>query len=236
MEKYTNVAGGSPSDLNIPLVVKAKYENGDYVSIIFKKPHGLIFDSGNWMDIRFLTPDLATGKTYSFASSPTEPDIMIGLRKGVSKFKKALEQLKSGDIILITQYGSNGFLFNKRFSSVFIAGGIGITPFRSMIKYAIDTDSKTDIHLIFQNHIYDFPYKDEFEKWASEYSNLKITYVATEKEGRLTNQKLTQLIPEITDKMYYIAGSPGMVNGTAHKLHELNVKNDNIKTDSFDGY
>jgi len=104
MEKYANVVGGSPHDLNIPLFVKTTYDEADYVTICFKKPKGFIFEPGNWIDIRFLSPDLSIGKTYSIASSPTESDILITFKKGVSKFKKAFEQISVGDTMLITWF------------------------------------------------------------------------------------------------------------------------------------
>lgn len=123
----------SNGDLNIVLKVKElRQEATDYLSIVFERPRELIYEPGNWMDIRFPVPEFPVGKIYSFVSSPTEPDILISFGKGISKFKKALETVNPGDIMLITQHGTNGFLLNKRYQSIFIAGGVGIAPFRSM--------------------------------------------------------------------------------------------------------
>lgn len=227
----------SNTDLNIILRIKElRQEAADYFSIVFKKPRGLTFESGNWMDIRFPVPEFPVGRTYSFASSPTDPDILIAFKKGISKFKKTLEAVIPGDIMLITQHGSNGFLLNKRYQSVFIAGGIGIAPFRSMIKEAIDTNSKVNIVLIYLNHTVDFPFKKELYAWQETYPYLNVHYVVTGQEGRLTKEKLQQIIPDIADWMNYVAGPPGMVTSVENILKGIGVQKEDIKTDSFTGY
>ncbi|MHB8871810.1 MAG: hypothetical protein ACYC5G_05135 [Candidatus Doudnabacteria bacterium] len=96
----------SNTDLNIVLRIKElRHEAQDYLSIVFEKPRGFTYEPGNWMDIRFPLPEFPVGKTYSLASSPTEPNLLITFKKGVSKFKKALENVKPGDTMLITRLG-----------------------------------------------------------------------------------------------------------------------------------
>jgi ferredoxin-NADP reductase len=81
------------TDLNIVLHVKElKHEASECLSIVFEKPRGLTFEAGDWLDIRFPVPEFPAGRTYSFASAPTEADLMIAFKKGVSPFKKALEK------------------------------------------------------------------------------------------------------------------------------------------------
>ncbi len=237
MDKYTNVIGGSPTDLNIPLKVKERRVlAADYQSVIFEKPKSLQYIPGDWVDIRFLSKELSIGKTFSFASSPTEPDIMIAFKRGISSYKKALEVVETGDILLITEYGRHDFILDKRYFSVFIAGGIGITPFRSMIKEAIDSGTKTEMTLIYQNHTSDFPFQEEFNAWAKDYPYLKIHYVVTGTDGRITKEKLLSLVPDINERMNYLAGPPSMVQNVEQMLHNLGVKPEDIKTDSFTGY
>ena len=225
------------ADLNIPLKIISKEDIAEgYLQIIFEKPQGFIYTPGNWMDIRFPVPKFPVGNTYSFASSPTESILMIAFKKGLSPFKKALENVKIGDTMLITQYGSNGFLLNKKYQSLFIAGGIGITPFRSMIKEAIDTNSKTPITLVYLNHTVDFPFKQELDLWQEDYPLLQIHYIPTQTVGRVSKEKLQTLIPNIFDYMNYVAGPPGMVNNTKKILLELGVQEKDIQLDSFEGY
>jgi len=226
----------SNTDLNIVLKIKElKEEAQDYLSIIFEKPRGFTYTPGNWMDIRFPIPEFPVGKTYSFSSSPTESDLFITFKKGVSRFKKALEIVRPGDTMLITQYGSNGFLLNNHSHSVFIAGGIGIAPFRSMIKETIDINEKIDITVIYLNRTDDFPFRKELDIWNESSPLLKIHYFVSGQE-KMSKEKIQELIPDIIHKMNYVAGPPGMVNNISDMLLAIGVKKENIKTDSFTGY
>ena len=239
METYKDAIGGSPDDLNIPLrVEEIRHECADCLSIVFAKPRGFTYNAGDWMDLRFLSADLAVGQTYSFASSPTEPNLRTTFKRGVSPFKRALAAVSPGDILLITQHGSNGFLHDWRSPALFIAGGIGITPFRSMIKAAIDTGADAEITLIYENHTDDFPFKAELDAWAATVPSLTMQYVPTETHGRLTARTLRTLLPtgpRVPGKSY-IAGPPGMVECTEAMLVGMGVAKEAIKTDIFRGY
>jgi ferredoxin-NADP reductase len=237
MNTNTEVQNGSPDDLNIPLIaIEIKEIATDYYTILFERPQGLLYESGDWLDIRFPISELSIGRTYSFASSPTEPNIMIAFKKGISLFKQELIKVSPGDKLFITQTGSNGFRFNPRYQSLFIAGGIGITPFRSMVKHAIDTGLKTNITLLYINRTEDIPFKEEFEEWSQAYPYLRVDYWITSKKGRLTRDALEVLIPNIPDKTSYIAGSPGMVSSIEDIIRSYGTKKAYIKTDNFTGY
>lgn len=227
------------SDLNIPLhITERREESPDCCSLFFERPAGLTYQPGDWMDIRFPTPEFPVGRTYSFASSPTEADLRITFKQGVSPFKRRLASAEPGETMLITQYGSNGFVLDRRFPSVFIAGGVGITPFRSMIKEAVDTDSRVEIDLIYQNRSAAFPFKAELDDWAGSCPSLTIHYIATETDGRLSAKALERYLPNLVERqpMSYVAGPPGMVARTVGFLQSLGTTNADIKTDSFDGY
>lgn len=236
---YPDVIGGSPEDLNIPLRVKElRRESADCLSVIFARPPGFSYNAGDWMDIRFLSADLVMGRTYSFASSPTESDLRTTFKRGVSPFKRALEAVSPGDTLLITQHGSNGFLHDRRCPALFIAGGVGITPFRSMIREAIDTGADMAMTLIYENHTDDFPFKAELDAWAAAVPAFTVQYVPTGRHGRLTPQTLRTLLLSCSrvPHMSYIAGPPRMVEQTEEMLVALGVEKAAIKTDSFRGY
>lgn len=228
-------------DLNIVLRVKElRHETSECLSLVFEKPRGLTFEAGDWLDIRFPVPEFSVGKTYSFASAPTEPDLMIAFKKGVSPFKKALANVQPGETMLITQYGSNGFLLDRRHQAVFIAGGIGIAPFRSMIKELVDSHRQLDMTLLFSNHCNAFPFRAELEAWQRMYPSFKTAFIATNEEGRLTRKRLQEYlerngIDRLTPQ-YYLAGSPQMVQSCEHHLRDLGIEKNRVKTDSFEGY
>ena len=128
-----------------------KKETEDCSSLILEKPKGFSFYAGQYLDVKLLVNDpLGNTRAFTISSSPTEDFLMISPKKGITKFKKALENLKIGDIIT-TSHPAGTFILDETESAIFIAGGIGITPFRSMIKYALDQKLITPITLIYSN-------------------------------------------------------------------------------------
>lgn len=227
------------SDLNIPLhITEQRAESHDCLSLFFKRPAGVSYEPGDWMDIRFPTPEFPVGRTYSFASSPTEPDLRITFKHGISPFKQQLQRATPGARMLITQYGTNGFRLDRRYPAVFIAGGVGITPFRSMIKELVDTGIDAEIELVYQNRTEDLPFRQELDAWSHAHPWLKVHFVATGSQGRLTKQTFQGLLPDLVERQarHYIAGPPGMADRMERILHALGLDAEDIKTDRFDGY
>lgn len=152
------------SDLNIPLcITERREESRDCLSLVFKRPEAVRYAPGDWMDIRFPAAEFPVGRTYS----PTEPNLRITFRKGVRPFKQRLERGTPGETMLISQYDSNGFRLDPRYPADFVAGGVGLTAFRSMIKELVDTDTSVAIDLVYQNRSDDFPFRQELDAWAS---------------------------------------------------------------------
>jgi predicted ferric reductase len=125
---------------------------------------------------------------------------------------------------------------------VFIAGGIGITPYRSMIKWAFDRKFKTPMTLIYCNSDENFIFKKELEIWRKDLPNLTIHYINTGTKGRLNKDTLKKLLPTSAARqrqaslIYYIAGSPAFVDAFEKMLLDLRIDKLNIRTDRYDGY
>jgi len=210
--------------------------SNDCLQIILEKSENFYYQPGDCVDISF--PDaLDLGKqTYSFASSPHEDVLMLAFKKGYSEFKHRLQALKSGDFLQATQYGSN-FIFNQKIPSVMIAGGIGITPFRSMIKTRLIEHPDVQTILIFQNRTLDFPFYTELQTWDKECPSLEIIWIDSDTKGRLTPELLKSVLQERdTVFHYYVAGPPLMVDASIELLTKLKIQTQDIHTDSFDGY
>ena len=222
----------------IKLVVKElQHEILDYWSILFERPAGFIFESGDWIDIMFNGTSLKGGKTYSISSSPTEVDIKITFREGLSELKRALKDVQPGDELYITQYGNDyDFQLNRNRSSVLIAGGVGIAPFRSMLKELADNDDPNNILLIYLNQNENFLFKNELDIWAGHLPNVSIAYINTKDINRKKREKLIHSLITDTSQNFYISGPPGMVEANEHLLIDMGVQIRNIRIDSFGGY
>jgi ferredoxin-NADP reductase len=158
---------------------------------------------------------------FTIASSPTETEVKLGIKIGEkhSSFKQHL--------------------------LVFIAGGIGITPFRSMAKYLTDTKEKRDITLFYAcSNGNDFIYQNTFE--AAQAIGMKTIYVITHTEvvpkdwagetGRLDADMLQKHLSHCTDYHYYLSGPNAMVESYGKLLSELGVPRSQITTDYFPGF
>ncbi len=223
---------------NIQLIVKELIaETPLYLSVVFERPKNFVFASGDWIDIAFEGKELRGGKTYSISSSPTESDIRVTFREGISELKKALQAVRPGDKLTITQYGNDyDFQLKKNQSSVLIAGGVGIAPFRSMLKEMADHDDKNDVCLIYLNQNDTFLFREELEEWSDALPNIKITYIQTKDVNRKKREKLIQSLIKNTNQNFYISGPPGMVENNEHLLIDTGVNVRDIRIDSFGGY
>lgn len=178
---------------------------------------------------------------FTIANSPTEKLIQLTTRIRESGFKKTLDELPIGSIVEAS--GPNGsFCLDVNLSScqVFIAGGIGITPFRSMIKYDIDKKLKIPIYLIYSNSDENFIFKNEFDEWQKENDFIKIYYHNSSVSGRIDKLKIDELIGngslEIDNSVFYVAGPPLFVSAMENILEKMRIPDDQIKTDKFTGY
>lgn len=215
------------------LVIKEhRTETDEYSSILFIKPKNFSFILGECFSFRF--PGESSSKVFSFASSPTEDTIIISYKKGISPFKKRLQDLRVNDTIEISQYGSQ-FHFNEHNGAVFVAGGIGITAFRSIIKYCVDEKITIPLHLIFVNKSEQFPFQRELLAFKKDMTNLTLSFISTNIKGRLTKNILLNIISEKSND-FYIAGPPFMVDDTVLLLKKIGIKENFIHTESFDGY
>lgn len=225
-------------DQQIELVAKSvQHETPNHRSVFFHRPPGFVFEAGDWVDIEFEGRKLGGGKTYSISSSPTESDIRITLRDGLSELKKVLESLKDGEKFVITQYGNDyGFQLRSNRSSVLIAGGVGIAPFRSMLKEMYDNHDPNEVTLIYLNQNDNFLFKEELNEWEEKLPNVTIHYIETKLLNRKKREKLILSLIKDQRQHFYIAGPPGMVESMEHLLLDSGVLLKNIRIDSFGGY
>jgi ferredoxin-NADP reductase len=186
---------------------------------------------------------------FTLASSPTEQDMRIGVKfyKRSSSYKRALLKITNETPIVAAQI-SGDFVLPKDNTEklVFIAGGIGVTPFRSMIKYLIDTKETRPITLLYSARTADdFAYRDVFEQARRELG-LHTVYVTTGKgadntgahsrSGRINAEMIKREVPDYAECHFYISGTQAMVTAMRDALAELNVPKHHIKIDYFSGY
>ncbi len=177
---------------------------------------------------------------FTISSSPTYDDLSIAVRldpNKASSFKKSLLDLKPGDQMFASQL-SGDFVMprNKKQKLAFIAGGIGVTPFASMVRYLLSRGQQRDVCLFYaaQNNK-QFAYLDLFAE-ASDVIGLKTFYLATETDGYLTAKKVIDSMPDYKSRLFYISGPNAMVENYKKMLLSAGVSHSQIRTDYFPGF
>lgn len=207
------------------------------VSIYFAHPVGFSYESGDWIDINFPAEQLRGGITYSLSSAPTEPDLAITFRTGISPFKRKLQSVQPGNELYISQYGNDyNFHLKENRSSVLLAGGIGIAPFRSMLKELYDSGNKNDVQLIYMNKSSDYIFGNEISAWQRAMPNVNVTFINTTELNRKKREKLLLNTIKKDAHHYFIAGPEAMVESTEHLLIDNGISIKDIRIDSFGGY
>jgi len=223
-------------------ITQVKKETKDTYSIIFEKPKNFQFYPGQYLDITLNLSfprkrESIQSRIFSIASSPSEDFLMITYKLGITPYKKFIENLKPDDTVE-SSHPAGTVVIDDSSPIVMLAGGIGIAPHRSMIKWAVDRNLNLPITLIYSNSDEDFIYKKELDSWLKVYPKLTIHYIVTSQNGRLNQTKFTSLYPKpyTLNPIFYLAGPPAMVDEFENILLNLGVDSTNIRTDRFDGY
>lgn len=223
----------------------------DIYEFVFAAPSKLNFAPGQYMEwtLGHNESDSRGNRRYfTMASSPTEQNLRLGVKfdKRPSTFKKAMLSMDRHTEIVASQIAGDFVLPEDRNQKcVFLAGGIGITPFRSMIKYMLDTHQRRPVTLIYSaKTIEDIVYKDIFDR-AEKELGIKVVYNLTDttnipkswtgKIGRIDTQTIKTVLPDYGNCLFYISGSRNMVDSYKDTLRQLGIRGDKIITDYFAG-
>ncbi len=214
----------------------------DIYDFIFTPDQKFSFTPGQYLEwtLPHKNSDSRGNRRYfTLASSPTEDNIRIGVKfnENSSSFKKSLLSFTKDKQITAGQLSGDFILEdNPNQKYVFLAGGIGVTPFRSIVKNLLDAKSKKDIILIYSAKTADqFVYSDIFEE-AKSHLGIKVIYHPTNEAGRLTGEMIKNNVPDFKDRIFYLSGPHGMVTGFEEVLRLIGISSQKIKTDFFPGY
>ena len=203
------------------------------------------FKAGQFLSL-VLQNDKKLKKYFSISSSPTEKCYLEFTKKLTqSDFSRALDNLKAGDEVTI-QYPFGKFILDESFSKIaFLSGGIGITPIRSICKYAADKELGVDIVLVYSNRsVRDIIFKDDFDALQKSYPLLRVAHVLCETEpgfkctvGLINSGVIKNEIPDYLKREFYLCGPPQMVEAMRNMLAgQLGVSREKIITENFQGY
>lgn len=218
------------------------------VGIHLKKPDGFAFKAGQAVYLTLPVSKEADGKgrvrTFSIASAPNDPDLVIATRRTDSALKRRLASFVEGPPVEIEgPYGDLILHDDNARPAVFLAGGIGITPFRSMIRDAAKQAHAPNLYLFYSNRsAEDAAFLSELEQAARE--NAGFTLVATMTDapdwqgerGYISREMIERHIGDISRPVFYLAGPPAMVAAMETMLVKAGVNGASIHSEMFAGY
>ena len=218
----------------------------------FEKPAGFSFKPGQAVNLELIEPPAEANsarRIFSLVSAPFEDELTIATRmRDGSAFKHALRALPPGSRIKLK--GPQGFMTlheDPSRAGVFIAGGIGITPFMSMLRQATHDRLAHPLLLVYSNRRpEDTAFLTELQKLERQNSNFRLFATMTEmsKSSRrwdgetefVDSDLLIKAVGRLHAPVYYVVGPPGMVAAMKKALNGAGVRDENVKSEEFYGY
>lgn len=208
-------------------ILKTIQETPQVITLQCQKPEGFTYTAGQYFFLSISHNEKIFRKPLSFSSAPSEPTLHFSKRISNSDFSQALTKLKPGDTVVIEGPLGSFILPDKPAQIVFIAGGIGITPFRSMLLENTKTNQHTITLLYGNTSETEIIFKKELEQFSPQYQI----------GGTITADFIKEKVSNYVEKLFYICGSPPMVMAMCNILqNELCVPNSQIKVEKLAGY
>ncbi len=216
------------------------------------KPPGFEFKPGQSADLTLLNPPETDAegniRTFSIASAPSENELTFATRLRDTAFKRTLRNMPPGTKIKLDgPMGSFNLHKNASKPAVLLAGGIGITPFLSMIREAARQKDAHQIYLFYSNRRpEDAAFMDELAATPKQNPNFHLIATMAEIEkskqswsgerGFIDAAMLKRHLAELSGPIYYAAGPPAMVAAMKDMLVKAGVDEDDVRAEDFQGY
>jgi len=218
----------------------------------FEKPPGFDFKPGQSADLTLLNPPETDAegntRTFSIASAPFENQLVFASRMRNTGFKRSLKNMPLGSVVKMDPpMGSFTLHKNAAKPAVFLAGGIGITPFFSIVRQADHDRAPRRLYLFYSNRRpEDAPFLEVLQVLERTNSNFRLIATMTEmprskrmwngETGWIDKEMLSRHLSELQGPIFYIAGPPAMATGVRRMLVASGVDEDDIRSEEFAGY
>jgi ferredoxin-NADP reductase len=218
----------------------------------FDRPEGFDFKAGQFMMVTLVNPPETDAegnkRTFTIASAPSDPDLMITTRMRDTAFKRVLRSIAlPAEVKIAGPHGKFTLHTDPVRPAVFLAGGIGITPFFSISVQAARDHLPRQLYLFYSNRRpEDTAFLSALLDLAGQNPNFLFVPTMTEMEksktewkgerGLINREMLARHLPSLQGPVYYIAGPPAMVASMRRMLTEAGAEEDDIRTEEFSGY
>ena len=247
---FSPLAGSGSSESDQPAQVEAVVQQviartPSIKSFRLTTAHQVGFKPGQYLSLS-LNPEAGLTRCLTISSSPSEAGYLeVTKRITQSRFSRLLNWIEPGQRVSIA-YPMGKFTFEGEFPKIaLLSGGIGITPLRSMCRYAVDKKLNTDICLLYGNRsLEEVAFKSEFDALSQMNTHLKVVYCLsradehwTGRRGHLDAALIREEVPDYRERQFYLCGPPQMVSALTEVLrNELQCSESQVTTEGFTGY
>jgi len=223
--------------MKLKLIEKTQ-ETNDVFSFVFQPPNPVSWQAGQYVFYKLPhdnPDDRGDTRIFTISSPPYQERIMITTRfffQESSSFKKALFSKEVGDSIEALRIQGHFTVEEPNQKLVFIAGGIGITPFHSILLELEKRNKIKDIILIYSNRNEEsVVFKQTMDRLEKKFQGISIKYIYSPQ--RCNKELIKESVPDIYERIFYLSGPIRMVRSVEEALEELNVNRENIRKDYF---
>jgi ferredoxin-NADP reductase len=228
--------------------IQKVHEAENASSFLFEPDIAINYQAGQYL--RYTLPhadadNRGIARSFTLASFPAESTIRVTTRlsQPSSSFKRALARLEPGAMLHVSgPFGRFAYAETHQ-PAVFIAGGIGITPFRSIVGDLASRKFRAPIVLLYSNRTSDIPFRAFFEALAPDWPELRLVYTLTQPDsawrgptGRIDGAFIKQYVSDLAQPVFFVSGPTALVAAMRTTLSEIGVDATRVKHEAFPGY
>ena len=225
--------------MKLTLVTK-RPESADVMSFMFRSDAPLRWEAGQFLS--YTLPhqdpdDRGIVRYFTIASAPFEGHVMLTTRfasEGGSSFKRALRRLPDGAVVEVSKPDGDFVLGDPGADHVLIAGGIGVTPFRSILLDLDHRELPINATVLYANRAPEFVYRTEIDALVSRHPRLAVRYLVA--PARVTEASIRGVAPDPVKPVFHVSGPEPFVAALEGMLSGLGVPDAHIRRDYFPGY
>jgi ferredoxin-NADP reductase len=228
--------------------VYCQRESEDTASFLFEPESPLEFRAGQYLQLALphVAPDdRGIARSFSIASAPRERLVRITTRlsRGGSSFKRALANLQPGALVDASGPSGDFVYTDHKLAPVFIAGGIGITPIRSILDDLACKAPRISATLLYSNSTHDIPFRADLNALMSDWPELQVAYSVSRPDhdwhgrtGRIDAHTIEEYVPDLAGSRFFVCGPSSMVASMHAILVGMGVDASRVKHEGFPGY